>query len=390
MVEKFGREDQSEEINWDVFSEYIRELWMNGQKDLWINIVHCIQPNCDYDPKKTQSKYKKFMSCYYERGSMNASQGYSLPESYDTYLSEKGYDYFPVLVPRWSLTGEDVYGTDCPGMTALGDVKQLQFAERKIGQAVDKMVNPPMVGPTTLRGTKASILPADITYLDVREGQQGFRPAHEINFRIQDLEQKQSQVRQRISRAFFEDLFLMLANSDRRQITAREIDERHEEKLLALGPVLEQLNQDLLDPLIDITFKFLVEQGWIPEAPEELQGQDLKVEYISTMAQAQKMVDIGGLDRFSGFVANLAAQTQNPQLLDKLDSDQLIDVYADRTGVPPDVVRTDEEVAEIRAGRAQAQSAQMQSELMKNAAGTAKDLSQANLDGDNALSRLVQ
>jgi len=85
---------------------------------------------------------------------------------------------------------------------------------------------------------KASILPGDITYQDVREGQQGFKPVYQVDPRINELEQKQAQVRQRIQRAFYEDLFLMLANDYRNdRPTAREIDERHEEKLLALGPV---------------------------------------------------------------------------------------------------------------------------------------------------------
>ena len=49
-----------------------------------------------------------------------------------------------------------------------------------------------------------------------------------------------------------------MAFSDRRQITAREIEERHEEKLLMLGPVLERLNDELLRPLIDRTFNIMV------------------------------------------------------------------------------------------------------------------------------------
>jgi len=53
-------------------------------------------------------------------------------------------------------------------------------------------------------------------------------------------------VENRIERSFYVDLFLMLANSDRRQITAREIEERHEEKMLMLGPVLQRLNDELL------------------------------------------------------------------------------------------------------------------------------------------------
>ena len=44
-------------------------------------------------------------------------------------------------------------------------------------------------------------------------------------------------VQGRIKEAFYANLFLMMAESDRREITAREIDEQREQKMLMLGPV---------------------------------------------------------------------------------------------------------------------------------------------------------
>lgn len=391
LVEKFGqlREDGSGQPDWSTFSSYVKSAWDRGEYETWIGVCHVIKPNPDFDPNKIQSKYKKYLSCYYERGAAGTMSGNYLqgPDD-DRYLRESGYDYFPVLAPRWEVTGEDVYGTDCPGMTALGDIKQLQIGEKRGAQAIEKMVNPPMVGPTSLRNSKASILPGDITYQDSRSPGDGFRPAHEVQFRILELEQKQAQVRQRIQRAFYEDLFLMLAESDRRQITAREIDERHEEKLLALGPVLEQVGQDLLDPLIDITFNFMVAQGQIPPAPPELQGVPLKVEYVSIMAQAQKLVGVSGLERFVSFVGQVAQF--KPDALDKIDIDQAIDTYGEMTSIAPKIIRTDEETEKIRSDRAQQQQAAARSEQIQNLSGAAKNLSGANLEGDNALSRIVE
>jgi hypothetical protein len=208
-----------------------------------------------------------------------------------------------------------------------------------------------------------------------------------VNPRIQELMLDMLEQQQRIRRGLFEDLFLMLANSDRRQITAREIDERHEEKLLALGPVLEQLNQDLLDPLVDIAFMIMMRQGLIPPPPKELQGQQLKVEYVSIMAQAQKLVSVAGIERFAGFAMQVAQVA--PEALDKINADQMLDEYAMITSVAPSVVRTDEEVAMIREQRAQAQRNAQMAEMLKQGAGAAKDLSQADMSGENALTKLV-
>ena len=387
LVQRFAVRGPGNKIIWDNFSDTVQSLYERGQLETWIDITHVISPNEDYDPKKLESKHKKYCSCYYENGSGTHQSGNYLRGDKDRFLRESGYDSFPVLVPRWEVTGEDVYGTDCPGMAALGDIKQLQLGEKRSAQAIEKMVNPPMTGPVGLKNTRVSILPGDITYADEREGTKGLRPVHEVNPRINELEQKQQQIRQRIQRAFYEDLFLMMANSDRREITATEIDERKEEKLLALGPVLEQLNQDLLDPLIDNTFEIMMRQGLIPEPPEELHGVPLKVEYISVMAQAQKLIGIGSVERFTQFVGNLASY--HPEALDKVDFDQTIEIYGDMTSVPPKVIVPTEDAQAARKGRAQAQQAQAQAQQMRDVTESAKSLSQADMSGENALTALM-
>lgn len=387
LVTMFGQYDpKTGRPMWELFSQHVKNLWDTSQYEQWIDVAHTITPNEDFDPRKMDAKFKKYSSCYYEVGTGSTTKiGYVRDDN--VMLRESGYDVFPILCPRWEVTGEDVYGTSSPGMEALGDIKQLQLGEKRSFEAIEKMIRPPMVAPTSMKNQASSILPGDITYTDIRDGQQGFRPAHEVNFRINEMEMKQEQIRQRINRAFYADLFLMLASSDRRQITAREIDERHEEKLLALGPVLEQLNQDLLDPLIDIAFNIHAKQGLLPPPPEELQDVELKIEYISIMAQAQKLVGIGGIERFSGFVGQVAQF--NPEVLDKLNTDQAIDVYADITSVPPGIVRTDEEVDALRQQRMQAQQAQQQMQMAQQAAGAAKDLSQTEVTEGNALGKLL-
>jgi len=152
--------------------------------------------------------------------------------------------------------------------------------------------------------------------------------------------------------------------------------------------VLERLNDDLLDPMTNLNFTFMQRQGWIPEPPPELQGQPLRVEYTSIMAQAQKLIGTGTVERFFGFAAQAASI--NPDTLDKVDMDQMIDVYGDLTGVNPGIVRSDDAVAQIRQQRQQQLAAQAKMNVMQQSAQTAKDLSQAEVTGDNALSRVLE
>src|SRR5262249_10167535 len=139
---------------------------------------------------------------------------------------------WPILAARWETGGEDVYGTNSPGMQSLGDIKQLQTSEKKVAQAIEKTINPPLTGPSELRHQRVSALPGDITYSNERDSQKGLRPIYQVQFDIQSAENKAEQIRARIRRSFKTDLFLMLAQDNRSGITAREVEERHEEKLL--------------------------------------------------------------------------------------------------------------------------------------------------------------
>lgn len=359
----------------DKVSESVRNLYERGNKDAWVDVIHVVEPNDEYDQNRPTSKYKRFRSVYYEPG-----------ENRDRLLRESGFDDFPLMAPRWSLTGEDIYGHS-PGMDALGDIKALQLEQKRKAQAIDKLVNPPMTAPSSLRNQRASLLPGDVTYVDVSQGQQGFAPAYQINPRINELMMDIQENQGRIRRAFFEDLFLMIANDQRSNITAREIQERHEEKLLMLGPVLERLNDELLDPLIDRTFNIMMKVGMIPKPPPELQGLDLSVEYISVMAQAMKMVGISSIERTMQFAGQIAQA--NPQVLDKIDFDQALDEYSAMLGVPPSIIRDDDSVAKTRAQRAQQQNAMMAAQTAQQGAQTAKTLSETQVTDENALTNMI-
>ena len=192
----------------------------------------------------------------------------------------------------------------------------------------------------------------------------------------------------RVEKTFYVDLFLMLASSDRRQITAREVAERHEEKLLMLGPVLERLHNELLDPLIDRVFNMATRAHVLPEPPEILQGRELRVEYISVLAQAQRLVAVGAIEQLGGYIGEISAIW--PDARHKFNALQSIDEYSEALGVSPNLVVTDEEVEEKLAAEAEAMKAQQFAESGPGMATAAKDLSETDTSGKNALTDLMQ
>lgn len=361
-------------------SETIKRAYQEGNYTTMYDFCHAIEPNSNAKSNAIMGVDMPYKSVYFERGQSAVS--------FSETSKDSGFGAFNVMAPRWETTGEDVYGYGC-GYFGLGDNKQLQIQEKRKGQAIDKMVSPPMKAPSTMKNVPIVGIPAGVTYYDSTSpsGGDGISPLYEVRPAIQELSLDMERVEERISRAFYEDLFLMLAQSDRRQITAREIDERVEEKLLMLGPAMESMHNELLNPLIGNTYAEMVKANILPEPPDEIQGQPLKVEYISTMAQAQKMVGIGSIERWIGFVGNVAQIY--PDARHKVDAVNAVDQVGEMLGVPQKLIRPDEDVKNIiQQEAAQAQQAQA---LQTGMAGVqaAEMLSNAQTSKGNLLQTLT-
>jgi hypothetical protein len=356
-------------------SDSVKGMWDSGNYESWIEVIHAVYPNIDRDTAKLNSKNKPVKSVYYEVGGDS-----------DKLLRESGFDEFPIMAPRWEVNGEDVYGSSCPGMIALGQVKALQLEQKRKSQLIDKATNPPMVGPSSLRNQRVSLLPGDITYIDQVTGQEGFKPAYLVNPNTADLLADIQDTRQIINSAYFVDLFMMLQNINTRSMPVEAVIEMKEEKLLMLGPVLERLNDECLNPLIDRTFSIMARKNLLPPPPDVLQGMPLRIEYISVMAQAQKSIGLSSLSSTVGFIGQLAHA--KPEALDKLNVDQAIDAFAEMSGVSPTVIVPQEQVEQVREQRAQQQQQQQMVAMGMAAAQGAKTLSEAQTADPSVLTAL--
>lgn len=389
IVEKFVWDEEKAGYNWDCCSSMVKNLWDAGTTEAWVDLVQYVGPNAQYQPRSLKSEHKKYISVYYERGTQTGAFSASVSDSTKT-LRVRGYDRFRVLAPRWEVSGEDVYGTMCPGMESLGDNKSLQTYERRAAQALEKSINPPMVAPSSLRTQKATMVPGDITFVDGFNGQK-FEPAYQINPNFQQYNIATAAIEQRIKKAMHEDLWLVISNLDKGNVTAEQVRALQNEKLQEIGPVVDRLNMDLLDPLVENTFEIGLKQGLFPPPPQEMSKQPMKVEYTSIIAQAQKALSAGGIEQFTGYALRLReANPEDPSILDKVNFDEALDHYGDDLTLPPGIVRDDDEVAKLRQQRAQQQAKQQQMAAMEQASKTAKNLAGAPTTGGNALSDLIQ
>lgn len=359
------------EFGYKACSPTVQNLYDRGNLEAWVTLIHAIEPRADRDPSKNDPQNMAWKSVYFEIG---GNQQHCLRES--------GFRRFPALVPRWVVRGGDIYG-ESPAMTALGDINQLQHEQLRKAQGIDYKTKPPLQAPTSMKNRDVEMLPGGISYVDMANPHGGIRTAFEATIDLSHLMADIQDVRERIRSCFFADLFLMLANQTDTRMTATEVAERHEEKLLMLGPVLERLQNELLDPLIENTFDAIVEAGIAPPPPEELQGRPLNVDLIGMLAQAQRAVATNSIDRFVG---NLGAVAQfKPEVLDRFNTDRWVEIYSDSLGLDPQIIIPADQAQAIREQRAQAQAQAQQAALAEQQASTAQKLASAKTDQPNAL-----
>lgn len=367
MISMFGIES---------VSVAVRNAWDTKNVDEWFTVVQFIEDNPNFNPNAlTSGKNKPIRSVYFEPSQRQGK-----------FLRMSGFDEFPVYVPRWEVTGEDIYGTNCPGMESLGDIKGMQIMERRKGQAVDIMLRPPMGGPPSLKNIPVASLPGGVTTYDATNTHT-LKPLYQIDPRFGEIRLDINAIEQRINENFFVDLFLAISSMQGIQPKNQlELSQRNEERLLQLGPVLEQFHGEFLVPLIARTFNQMVRTNQIPIPPPELQNQPLQVNFVSMLALAQRSVEVATIERFAGFVGNVSSVY--PEARDKVDTNELVDQYATLTGVIPSIVRDNQTVQAIQQQRAEAQAAALQAEQAQklaqagqSAAGAAKLATEAQAQG---------
>ncbi|MEY5098129.1 MAG: hypothetical protein RJA36_848 [Pseudomonadota bacterium] len=356
----------------DRCSRPVQEAWRNDNLDHKFEVRHAVEPMSDRFSRQPGMQRWKYASVYWQPGN----------EEPDKFLRLGGNSYCPVHAVRWAHVPPDPYG-DGPLAHALGDVMGLQSVERDMTVGARHKMNPAIQGPASA-GAAGVIDPTRIEpgqFYPAR-GADSYGPIIDPNsFRLDDGIAYMQMLETRIQRMMFVDLFLMFAENQRAQpITATEVMERAREKQL-IGPVLHNINNELLQPVISSVVSTIFEEsvdfwargeaGMVPPPPEEIQDADLKLEFIGELQQALRLSKAEPVYRVMGLAAEFSAI--DPTLPMKIDFQQGIDVAARAWGVPAGVVRDDETVAAMMQEQAQQQAAaQAQQQQLADAETVAK------------------
>jgi len=297
----------------------------------------------------------------------------------DKFLKESGYKSWPLMTPRWDVVDADVYGT-APMFDVLADTKTLQAMESDILKGAAKIVTPPMRAPSSMRRSGINTAPGAVNYVDSL-AQDAMAPVYTVPLDINSVQAKENMLIQDIKEGLYNSLFLALLMQDNPQMTAREVTERHEEKLLMLGPVLERIHGEFLDPVIHRVFQIAWDAGLIPPPPEEI-GADAAttIEYISILSQAQKAVGVNRIEQSVQFIGALMAAV--PEARHMLKPFELVTQYNQMIGSPVKLFASEQEYdAAVRQEQQQQQMAAEApvAESMANAAKAIGDANMANV-----------
>ena len=341
LAERFGR---------DRLSDVTRKM-LDDKPYAPVEVVHVVQRRENADASRRDGLNMPFASYWYE-------------ENGEHLLHEGGFRSMPFFFTVWE-EARGIYGTG-PGDEALADQKGIEAWELRKMLGIEKMIDPPLLAPGTLK-RHVRVAPGEVVSDSAATQNNALRPLYEVNFgpAVQYVQQEVQQISMRIEDVMMANIFANMSLETRPAgMTMTEYMDRRRRSAELMGPTVSAYEPRVLNPLIERVFALLDEAGMLPPPPDGLsEWATLSVSYQSPMAQMTAQ-----------FMEQVAPLVQvNPEIFDKLDTDQMVDELAQRMGVPASIIRSDEQVAAIRRQRAEAQAAQQaQAVAMMQAEAAAK------------------
>lgn len=291
-------------------------------------------------------------------------------------LNSGYYDSFPYIVTRFSKRSGEEYGFG-PGGSAYPDVRMMNRIMEVTIRGAEKAVDPPLLVPNDSALGQININPSGVIRYDAMSG--GSISTLDVKSRPDIGFQLLEQIRRRIQEHYY-IAWIDLPNGP--QMTATEVNARQMEHFRALAPQVSRLMNEFTTPLIERVFSLAQKYGYIPAPPEALKGQKIRVEYLSPMAQAQKLAEVDSILRtlqVAGAVAGF-----DPLVMLNFNGDEIVrDVALDINRMRSTMINDPNQVMQARAAAAQQQAqaqqaanAEAQSASFKDVAAGVKNIGQ--------------
>lgn len=341
--------------------------------DKEFDFIHAIFPRSDYDDSYPAIKTRQPIASVWVdvKGKRE--------------IKEDGYYEMPKFSPRWVKRSSDLYGRS-QGMFALPTIKLVNQMDGDVTKSGQLQVAPVILAPDDGFIGKVRVAPRSILYyrkhLQGRDKPEVLELGGKMDWAFALLEKKENIIR----KAFFNDLFVMLAEQTKTQ-TAYEIAERIEEKHSRIIAPIGRLQSELFNGLIRRCIGILGRAGRLKPVPSELVGQEYEIEYISKLALALRIIEVQayakGIDVMSSMLEG------KPDMVDNWDTDKIARGVPERLGWPVDWLRDVEERDEIREARAEQERALQAVAMLTEAAKVAPGIS-GKVEPDSVLAQMAE
>ncbi len=370
-------EDHREEVN-IVYRAFKMTAWQSYTFFGKDKVSDAVKKSLDKQDYGKEFSYVQYVAPRFERD-VSKDDTLNMPfasfwvcETSKKICKESGYREFPYFTPRFYKNTNEAYGYG-PGISSYSDIRMInQMMEYYIKGAETSLwpawmlEHDSMIGSLDLRAGALNYQRAPLT-----QGMQAQQLTTDNKYQIGlDFIDR---TERKISSAFFADLFLMLTQKP--NMTATEVIERSQEKMLILGPVLGRLQNELLNPLINRTFNILARRGKLPTPPEQLMEAEYEVVYVSPLAKAQRAIQARDMTTFLSLVGQMAEL--GPSILDNIDGDVVIEKLSRIYSVDPDIIRDSKERDAMRKARDEQQSKANAVAMAEQIANTASSGAQA-------------
>lgn len=373
----------SQVLDWERVPRAVKEAWDAGNYEAPFVVKQVIEPNPAYIP----GRLGKIGMPY------RAMRWLERDDQRKRFLAIEGYRSQPFAAPRWQTMAGEVWGTG-RGKMALPSMRDLQLQSKRKGQVTDMVAKPATWGPPALG--RVSMNPGAHTTVATTDRGAGIAPVYTMPYQaIGEIREDLLEVRRSVDRMTYADVFMAITRMD--GVQPRNVEElvrRHEEQLTQLGPVTDRANFELLQVASDRVGDILATRGdllnALPPPPEDLEGEEIATDFVSVLAQAQRMLGIGQTERAVSMVGNMVAAF--PEVRDNIDPDAIVRDYWDRSGATPSGLRDPAQRDAIRQQRAAAAQQQQIAAMMapvKDGADAARLLSETDVGGGSALDALV-
>jgi len=374
-----------DEFGWENCSSMIQTAYDNASGAYLtreVIIAHAIEPNTDPEKYGIPAHFK-YRETFWEWGGTTTPQGGTISKGF---LRKRGFNERAHIVGRWDLVANDPYGRS-PGMDALPDIKQLQQETRRKAQGIDKGINPPLIADAQLKNQPASLLPGGMTFLQgmMTTGNDGMKPAYgswkpDISAIAEDIKEVQARVKD----TFYNNLFQVASQFETRSnITAVEWDMRKSESMVMLGPVLDRLRFEVLQPAIERVWGIMSRARILPAPPPEIAGQNIDIEFFSILQVSQQAAQAGSIERIFQTASTLAGI--DPAVTDNVDFDMGLDIYARLLDTDPRIIRSPAQLTAIRQQRAQQQQQAAQAQQIEALSKAGANASNIDVGGGQNL-----